>query len=260
MRNDESACVSTAASFVAAAANEVRLIKDESERGDCMYELASLQAMLGNVQDARATAAACPDSNRKSATYGYVAEIQTELGDLSGARSTLILAKEAALAGLSQQEKDRTYTYIESVAIKQAKLGDLQGAAETLALVENRDSRDLTQATLASFHTEPEAMVLISGISDPFKRDLAIGDLAQRKALSGDLYMEPLVYLPLCCYETIRGWTFQRNRSMDSVAHRRSRQDPGVARCCPSHRKSTLQWDEENHRTSGRWPTGYQAR
>jgi tetratricopeptide (TPR) repeat protein len=186
IRSDDAAQFSVARSFVAAASKDVSLIEDESERGACMYELASLQAMLGDVHAATAIAAACPGSNRKSETYGYIAEIQTALGDINGARSTLRLAKEAALAGLTPTEQDRSYVYIESVAIKQARLGDLSQAAETLSHVKNNDSRELTQVTLASFHTEHDAREIISSIVDPFKRDLAIEDLVQRKASSGD--------------------------------------------------------------------------
>ena len=179
--------LSEARSFIAAAVKEVDEVVDDRDREDLVHELAGMQAMVGDAEKAKASASACSIRGRRSETYRYVGEIQGALGDNEGARTTLVLARKAALAALSVGKKERSWISIGLVAIEQARIGDFQGASETLQLIKDAKEREEYQTCITHFQTEREARTVINDIKDPFQRDLAVKDIVDAEASSGKL-------------------------------------------------------------------------
>ena len=179
--------LSEARSFIAAAAKEVDKIVDDRDREYLMYDLAGMQAMVGDIERAKATASACSISGRRSETYRYIGELQGALADKAGAITTLVLARKAELAALSSNKKERGWLGIGLLAIDQARIGDFQGASETLQLIEDAKSREEYQTSIAHFQTAQDARRAVNHIKDPFQRDLAVKDIVDAEASSGKM-------------------------------------------------------------------------
>ncbi len=176
--------LSEARSFIAAATREVDKITDDGDRDYVLYDVAGMQAMLGDIEGAKATASACSVSGRRSETYRYIGELQGALGDKQGARQTLLLSRKAALAARSADQKDRSWLDLGLLAIDHARIGDCQGASETLQLIEDAKEREEYQSGVAHFQSEEEARTTIKNIKDPFQRDLAVKDIVDSQLRS----------------------------------------------------------------------------
>lgn len=184
--DDTSTRLSAARSFIAAAAKEVHKTTDDGDREYLLYELAGMQAMVGDIDGAKATACSCTVHGRRSEAYRYVGELQGALGDNEGAKHTLVLARKAGLAALSSTRKERSWTGIGLVAVEQARIGDFQGASETLQFIEDAKSREEYLTVVAHFQTAPEARRTTGNVKDPVQKDLAMLDIVGAQLQSGD--------------------------------------------------------------------------
>ena len=179
--------VDVARDFLTQAADAIRLVGDEGDRGRLIYDLAPDEAKLGDVNGAKLTASTCANYEQRADTYQFIAEIQEGLGDIAGAKATFELAKSAAESAHPTNKDALAYTCIEDVAIAQARMGDFQAAAATLQLVPDAARREFDQGIMAPFHTEEEARKILANFKDSLNRDLTISAIAERKAQAGDL-------------------------------------------------------------------------
>ena len=125
-------------------------------RDEALGEIARVQADVGDLAGALATAARISDDYTKMQTYPYIARAQARAGDIAGAKMT------AALPVFEQFFLSDIHA---DIARAEARAGDIAGARETIALAKERAAR----------------------ISDHYDKSMAYSGIAEEQAKAGDI-------------------------------------------------------------------------
>ena len=108
---------------------------NESNKASHLHAVASTQAEVGEISDAKATTAQISDKYEQSHAYTGIAAEQAKAGDRAGAHQTIELAKTSAAQLTDGNTKGDAYR---SVAREQAIAGEIDAVRETAAKINDK--------------------------------------------------------------------------------------------------------------------------